>query len=158
MSRISPTRADVVQFLQEASEALNRQLPPPKDVFSFAGEGESLSDELLELAIKGDKTGTTSWPVPNPRHWDEGDLSVILDSTGRPSAIMRTLSLTEYKFKDVPEDFALSEGEGDYEEYRRGHFSFYSRQENGDKFGDDSLVLCERFEILYSRASEVISK
>lgn len=62
---------------------------------------------------------------------------------------MRTLSFVECKFKDVAEDFALAEAEGDYEDYRTGHIAFYRQEENGHEFGDDSMVLCERFEVIY---------
>ena len=136
--------------MAQASKDMGVELAAPKDVFNFGGGNPALTDELLELAIRGEKTATTSWPIPEPLHWGVGDLSVILNGKGEPAAIMRTLSFVECKFKDVAEDFALAEAEGDYEDYRKGHISFYGRQENGNEFGDDSMVLCERFEVIYS--------
>ncbi len=137
-----------------ASAALGRDLAAPKDVFAFGGANAALADELLELAVAGKKTATTSWPVPEPRYWDVGDLSVILDGRGVPAAVMRTVSFVECRFRDVAEDFALAEAEGDYDEYRRGHLAFYGRQADGHLFGDDSIVLCERFEVIYSVAGK----
>ena len=152
MSAISPTRPDVTAFMAAASAALGQSLPAPKDVFNFGDNNMSNADKFLQLAIEGKKTATTSWPIPDPLYWGSGDLSVILDGQGKPAAVMRTTSLVTCKFKDVAEDFALAEAEGDYEAYRTGHIEFYRRQEGGDKFGDESLVLCERFEVIYPKA------
>lgn len=148
MSAVDPNRPDIVAFMAAASAALGRPLPAPKDIFNF-GSNPSDADERLQLAIQGKKTATTSWPIPNPLHWGVGDLSVILDGKGTPRAIMRTKSFVECKFCDVEEDFALAEAEGDYQAYREGHIAFYRQQENGHEFGDDSMVLCERFEVIY---------
>lgn len=65
---------------------------------------------------------------------------------------MRTLSFRICRFKDVEVDFALAEAEGDYESYRRGHVEFYREQgggKEGEVFGEESLVLCELFEVIY---------
>ncbi|KAK2604929.1 hypothetical protein N8I77_007819 [Diaporthe amygdali] len=149
MSLVDPGRSDIVAFVTKASEALGRDLAAPKDVFGFGGNNPRSTDKFLQLAIEGKKTATTSWPIPQPLHWGPGDLSVILNGKGEPAAVMQTSSFVECKFKDVAEDFALAEAEGDYDEYRRGHIVFYGQQENGHEFGDDSMVLCERFEVIY---------
>ena len=149
MSATDPAREDIKAFMAEASTALGTALPAPKDVFGFGGTNPVLTDKLLGLAIAGEKTATTSWPVPDPMHWGVGDLSVILDGRGRPGAVMRTTSLVTCLFRDVEEEFALAEAEGDYESYRTGHIWFYGQQKDGHLFGDDSTVLCERFEVIY---------
>lgn len=136
--------------MAKASKALGLDLAAPKDVFAFGGNNPRVTDELLQLAVQGKKTATTSWPIPQPLHWGTGDLSVILNSKGEPAAVMRTLSFVECKFRDVAEDFALAEAEGDYEDYRMGHIAFYRQGGNGHEFGEDSMVLCERFEVIYS--------
>jgi len=152
MSAVDPNRSDIVAFMAEASTALGVSLPAPKDVFHFGGtRSEAHVDEMLRRAISGEKTATTSWPIPDPLYWGVGDLSVILDGRGAPGAVMRTTSFVKCKFKDVAEDFALAEGEGPYEVYRQGHFEFYGAQENGHDFNDESMVLCERFEVIYAK-------
>lgn len=151
MSAIPPNRPDILTYISAASAALGTPLPTPKDVFSFGGKDPLLATARLALAIQHKKTATTSYPIPSPLHWGVGDLSVILDGEGKPGAIMRTTSFVECKFKDVAEDFALAEAEGDYEAYRKGHFEFYRSQEAGGEFSDESLVLCERFEVIYPR-------
>ncbi|KAM0815793.1 putative PUA-like protein [Seiridium cardinale] len=149
MSAVDPSRPDIVTFMAKASKELGKVLPAPKDVFNFGGDNAKATNELLQLAIEGKKTATTSWPIPDPLYWNVGDYSVILDGSGEPQAVMRTLSFVEYKFKDVAEAFALAEAEGDYEAYRQGHIWFYGKQKNGHEFGDESMVLCERFEVVY---------
>lgn len=149
MSSVDPNRPDIKAFMAEASNVLGQNLSAPKDVFNFGGSDPRVSNELLALALEGKKTATTSWPVPNPLHWGVGDLSVILNGKGEPAAIMRTLSFVECKFKDVAEDFALAEAEGTYEDYRNGHIWFYGLQKNGHEFGDESMVLCETFKVIY---------
>lgn len=151
MSAIDPSRPDIIEFMSTASKALGTPLAAPKDVFSFGGKNPALASKLLSLAIEGKKSATTSWPVPDPLYWGVGDLSVILDGEGKPGAVMRTTSFVECKFKDVAEDFALAEAEGDYEAYRKGHLWFYGQQEGGAEFNDESMVLCERFEVIYPK-------
>lgn len=151
MSAIDPLRSDIVAFMAKASKELGSDLPAPKDVFGFGGSNPTLTDKLLQFAIDGKKTATTSWPIPDPLYWGPGDLSVIMNGKGEPGAIMRTLSFVKCKFKDVAEDFALAEAEGDYENYRTGHIWFYGQQENGHEFGDESKVLCETFEVIYPK-------
>ncbi|KAF2230934.1 PUA-like protein [Viridothelium virens] len=151
MSRFPLEGPEIVAFMKSVSQYLGREFPKPKDVFDFGEDKPHVSDELLSLAIQGKKTATTSWPVPSPRHWDVGDLSIILNGAGKPSALMRTTELKTCKFRDVDEDFGLAEGEGTFEQYRKNHFYWYGRygERNGEVFGEDSVVLCERFEILY---------
>lgn len=150
-SAVDPNRPDVVAFINNVSMELGQNIPAPKDVFNFGGDNAELTDRLLAFAIEGKKTATTSWPIPDPLYWDVGDYSVILNSRGEPSAVMRTKSFVKCKFKDVAEDFALAEAEGDYNDYREGHIWFYGKQENGHLFDDESMVLCERFEVVYPK-------
>ncbi|KAK4168338.1 PUA-like domain-containing protein [Cladorrhinum sp. PSN259] len=144
-------------FLALASAALNTTSPIiPKDMFRFGEPSQTMADFLLRRAITGHKTATTSWPIPSPLYWGVGDFSIILDGDGNPGALMRTTELKTCKFNDVEDDFALAEGEGTVEDYKQGHREFYDRQWEMDekkyeRFGEDSEVLCERFEVVYVR-------
>ncbi|KAK0640570.1 PUA-like domain-containing protein [Cercophora newfieldiana] len=154
-SAISPSRPDILAFMSLASTRLGTPLPAPKDIFDFGHGGPpSRTNLFLGRAIRGEKTATTSWPLPSPLYWGPGDLSVILDGEGKPAAVMRTLSFVQCMFKDVEEGFALAEAEGDYEEYRKGHKEFYGKQEGGEDFGEESMVLCERFEVIFPRRED----
>jgi uncharacterized protein YhfF len=156
MSAVDPSRPDIAAFMALASAALKTTLPTPKDVFQFGrADNPAQNDRLLGLATAGLKTATTCWPIPDPLHWGVGDLSVILDGAGRPAAVMRTTSLVRCAFRDVAVDFALAEAEGSYEDYRRGHIEYYRKGKDGQLFSEDSVVQCERFEVIYSRNDEV---
>ncbi|KAK4223826.1 PUA-like domain-containing protein [Podospora fimiseda] len=157
-----PTSSDLSSpamssFLSQASAALSPTSPIIlKDMFRFGEPSPTLANTLLRLAISGHKTATTSWPVPSPLYWGVGDYSIILDGDNNPGALMRTTEMTTCMFKDVQDDFALAEGEGTVEDYKQGHREFYHRQWERDEksyqsFGEDSEVLCERFEVVYVR-------
>ncbi|KAK9414867.1 putative PUA-like protein [Seiridium unicorne] len=136
MSAVDPSRPDIVTFMAKASKELGKVLPAPKDVFNFGGDNAKATNELLQLVIEGKKTATTSWPIPDPLYWNVGDYSVILDGSGEPQAVMRTISFVKCKFKDVAEAFALAEAEGDYEAYRQG-----TSGSTGSRRMDTSLVM-----------------
>ncbi|KAH7041235.1 PUA-like domain-containing protein [Microdochium trichocladiopsis] len=153
MSSIDPQRPDVVAFMAEASATLNRHLPSPKDVFSFGDDDARLNDSLLALVLDGKKTGTATFPIPEPLHWGPGDYAVVVDSKGRPRAVIRTVSFARCPFKDVTEDFALSEAEGDYDTWRKSHIWFWKDNQGEADFSEESIVLCERFELVYPKAS-----
>ncbi|KAK3998245.1 PUA-like domain-containing protein [Cladorrhinum sp. PSN332] len=157
-----PTASDLSSpalssFLAQASATLCTTSPIiPKDMFRFGEPSPTTADTLLRFAIAGHKTATTSWPIPSPLYWGVGDYSVILDGDNNPGALMRTTEVKKCKFKDVEDDFALAEGEGTVEEYKQGHREFYERQWERDgrtyeRFGEESEVLCERFEVVFVR-------
>lgn len=148
MSETDPARPDIVTFMARAASELKTTLAPPKDVCKF-GDNPALADELLGLLLQGKKTSTTTWPIPETLHWGVGDLSVILDGRGDPRAIIRTTSFVRCRFGDVAEDFALAEGEGDYEQWREGHIRYFKRVEGGKGFSEEVEVLCEWFEVVY---------
>ncbi|KAK0744547.1 PUA-like domain-containing protein [Apiosordaria backusii] len=157
----SATHPSIVEFMSLASAHLasrNMSLDSsqPKDIFHFGGTSSQLANDRLQLAIQGKKTATTSWPVPNPLHWDVGDYSIILDGNGEPGALMQTTELKICKFKDVADNFALAEAEGSVDEYKQGHREFYAEQRRregkpDEEFGEESEVLCERFVVVFVR-------
>lgn len=127
-------------------------LPPQAWAF---GDNPVLADELLAAVLAGRKTGTTSAleefgdiePIP-----EVGDLSILLDGSGRPRALIRTTSVTVLPFGDVDAEFAASEGEddGSLDAWREGHRAYFSRVLGRD-IDDGLTVVCERFELRYPR-------
>ena len=87
---------------------------------------------------------------PEPR---VGEYSVILDGSGEPRAVIRTVSVRQARFSDVDEDHAYWEGEDDrtLESYVREHTRYYTRQGErlGFAFSEDMEVILERFELVY---------
>lgn len=149
MSTIDPQRPDIVAYVAAASEALGQDLPAPKDVFTFGGDNAELNESLLALILDGKKTGTTTYPIPATLHWGPGDYAVVVNSQGAPRAIIRTVAFVRCAFGRVTEAFALSEGEGNYDEWRRAHIWFWKELQGDTAFHEDSEVLCETFELVY---------
>ena len=129
-------------------------VPPP--AWSFGATTED-ADELLELVLKGTKTATASalWdyeaedePLPEP-----GALSIVLDGTARPRALIETTGVEVVPFDEVSEEHARLEGEGDLSlaHWREVHRPFFTTQATHDRgFSADVPVVCERFRVLYS--------
>ncbi|OGD55719.1 hypothetical protein A3K81_04455 [Candidatus Bathyarchaeota archaeon RBG_13_60_20] len=127
-----------------------------QDAWGF-GDNPRLTDELLALVLEGKKRATTTLVremeaegYPEPR---EGEYSVILDGSGEPRAIIRTVSVRRARFGDVDVDHAYWEGEDDrtLESYVREHVKYYTRrgEKLGFAFSEDMEVILERFELVY---------
>jgi uncharacterized protein YhfF len=89
-------------------------------------------------------------PLPEPQHWVVGDLSVIMNGEGQPAAVTETISLVEFRSKDVTEEFTLSECEGAWQDSMDGHLEFLNTQRHGP-FDEETIVLCERLGIISQR-------
>lgn len=129
-------------------------VPPP--AWSF-GAGAEQADELLALVLEGTKTATASalWdfeaedePLPEP-----GTLSIILDGSDQPRALIETTDVTIVPFDEVDAEHARLEGEGDrsLEHWRDVHQRFFTEvASHGHGFAPDMPVVCERFRVLFS--------
>jgi len=135
-------------------------LPPP--VWAFGATPEQ-ADELLALVLEGTKTATASarWEyeaegeeLPRP-----GDLSIILDGAGRPRALVRTTAVEVVPFREVGEEHARAEGEGDLSlaYWREVHERFFTAtlEEAGRSFDDAMPVVCENLELLHPKRRPV---
>lgn len=113
------------------------------------GDGPALSAKLIGLIASGAKTATCgalahyledNEPLPEP-----GQILIALHHDGRPALVYEVTGVTQCAFADIPEDFALAEGEGDFAEWRAGHIDYFTR--NGG-FDPDMMLVCERFRLL----------
>jgi uncharacterized protein YhfF len=134
-------------------------VPPPAWAF---GDNPRLADELLDLVLAGTKTATATSvaelelgdePIPQA-----GDLSIILDGSGRPRALIRTTGVEIVPFGQITEAQASLEGEGDgsLASWRREHEAYFRRvlAEIGTEFSPDLPIAFETFELLYPRPSD----
>ena len=127
----------------------------PADVFAF-GDSKELADELAELVRIGVKTATCSalWSyeeeqAPLPR---KGELSIVLDGSGIPVAIIEIVEVFVAPFNEVSEGFAYEEGECDRSlaHWREAHRNFFGRQRFKDRIFDERMPLvCKRFRVVY---------
>lgn len=115
--------------------------------FKF-GDSRELCDRLTALVRTGAKTATCG----ALRDFDAGEAmpvvgrrDTVLDWDGNAVLRIETTEVTIRRFRDVPEDFALAEGEGDFDDWTRGHIDFFTR--NGG-YDPDMELVCERFRLV----------
>ena len=116
------------------------------------------ADEILAALLRGDKRATTGLrclyeleqePLPKV-----GQYSVILDSKGLPHCITRIINIEITKFRDISEEYAFIEGEGDkslkyWKDAHREVFTRECREDAGIEFNEDMECVCEYFEVVY---------
>ena len=116
------------------------------------------ADEILAALLRGDKRATTGLrclyeleqePLPKV-----GQYSVILDSNGLPHCITRIINIEITKFRDISEEYAFIEGEGDkslkyWKDAHREVFTRECREDAGIEFNEDMECVCEYFEVVY---------
>ncbi len=115
------------------------------------------ADELAELVLKGIKTGTASayplYEIENEILPKAGDYSVILDSKNEAVCVIQTTEVYVVPFKEVSEEHAAKEGEGNgsLEYWRNVHIEFFTEcmSETGKLFDEDMPVVCEEFQLVY---------
>jgi uncharacterized protein YhfF len=126
--------------------------------FGFPGP---LRDQLVAAILSGEKT-TTSGLVADYEHENEplpdpGLRQVVVDSAGRPVAVIETTAVRVVRLADVDLNHALGEGEGytSVAEWRAAHEQFWHsaemRQALGDPeftVGDDTLVVAQEFRLV----------
>jgi len=126
---------------------------PP--AWSFGADSEQ-ADDLLALVLDGTKTATAGalwdYETEGERLPRVGDLSIILDGSDLPRALIRATSVEVVPFDQVPADHAAAEGEGDlslayWREVHQRFFTEVATHEHG--FSEQMPVVLERFELLY---------
>ncbi len=113
-------------------------------------------DSLAKLVIDGSKTATCSgydfYELENEPLPKVGDYSIILNSKDEPVAIIKTVEVTIQPMNEVPEEFAIAEGEGDrtYQYWKDVHIRFFTEElrKIGRDYTEDMLLVCERFSLV----------
>ncbi len=113
------------------------------------------ADRLLELVIGGRKTAMSS----DARWYDDqtpaphvGEMSIIVNSHGRPKALLVTTQVDTVPFDEVDAEHARLEGEGDLTQdyWRQSHQGYFTETPPpGASFSPTMLVLLEQFAVLY---------
>ncbi|MCL2736402.1 MAG: ASCH domain-containing protein [Propionibacteriaceae bacterium] len=123
-------------------------LAPP--AWSF-GESPEEADAWVALVLEGRVTATsgllddlTAGGASLPQ---KGDLSVILDGTGTPRALIRDAEVTVLPFAQVTADQADAEGEGGLDHWRASHREVWEAA--GYTVDDSTSVVWEPFTVLY---------
>lgn len=115
------------------------------------------SNYLADLVKKGKKTGTSS-TKDNFENVGEtipsvGDLHIITDWDNTALFIIRTTAVNIVPYKDVTEEFAKKEGEGDLslKYWQDVHESIFIREQHacGEVFSYGTEIVCEEFELVF---------
>jgi len=110
---------------------------------------------LVDLVLKGRKRATAGLldeyrregePVEHP-----GECLAMLGDDGRHAGTVRVERADVVRFADVPDDFALAEGEGDLSaaDFRASHRSYWEGV--GERIDDGTQVVLVRFSVLRHR-------
>jgi uncharacterized protein YhfF len=77
-----------------------------------------------------------------------GEKFALLDTYGNAIATIQATRVEIVEFINVPDDFALAEGEGDLsaDDFRRSHSQYWAS--DGYKVRDDSPIVLMYFEVL----------
>ena len=94
------------------------------------GDSPEMADELAALVIKGEKLascGSLSAYLNDPIL--PGSYNIILNGSGEPVCVIRTLSLRVLRYCDVTAELASLEGEGDKSlaYWQASHQAFFER-------------------------------
>ena len=121
------------------------------------GDSAELSKELLDLIKSGRKRAGTGllWAYEQDHEpiATSGDIEIVVDHRNQPALITRVVSSEIVAFNEVSVEHAAIEGEGDgsLESWRKGHWSFFSREcrRIGRAPTETMPVICNVFEVLH---------
>jgi uncharacterized protein YhfF len=130
----------------------NKEKPKSVSAWQFGAN----PNYLAQLVVDGIKTATCSghifYELENEPLPTINEYSIVLNSEDQPVAIIKTIEVTVSPMNEVPEAFAIAEGEGDrsYRYWWNAHENFFSKALNevGREFSEDMLLVCERFELI----------
>lgn len=116
--------------------------------FKF-GDTPELCAWLTGLALAGGKTGTC-WPLRFLARGDPklkpGDQAIYTDWDGKDICRVEFTRIEVHPFNEVPEEFALSEGENDsWDGWARDHRTWLERDGG---WSEDMIMVCENFRVV----------
>jgi uncharacterized protein YhfF len=147
---------NIEDFWQQFCRANPEINPKTKYDFWCFGNTAEMAKRLGKLVLKGDKRATTTLLESAQKEGYEpsvGDYTVITDFEGSPIGVIQITEIKVLPFDKVDEEYALVEGEGDksLDYWREGHRRFFTidAAEYGVEFSEKSLVICQKFNLLY---------
>ena len=141
----------IMNYWNEFQTSHDLALPAGVEAFQFGAD----ADQLAQLVVNGEKSATCSAHVLYELEGEAvpraGQYSIVLDSKEVPVAIIRNTNVSLIPMNEVPEEFALAEGEGDFGYWWTAHQQFFSQElkVHGLSYSENLLLVCERFEVVY---------
>lgn len=118
------------------------------------GSTPSGADEGATLILDGIKTATSSafWDYPDGRIPFVGALSILLDGSGHPRAIVETVRVEIVPFGAIDADFARAYGEGnrtlDWFRAEIGAWYRHAAARAAQDFSDVTPIICEWISVI----------
>ena len=139
-------------YWDEFWKAQDKQKPNKVSAWQFGAD----PDYLAQLVMDGIKTATCSglifYELENEPLPSVDDYNIVLSSKDEPLAIIRTSDVKIMPMNEVPEEFAIAEGEGDrtYRYWKDVHVEFFTVElrKLGLEYSEDMKLVCERFELV----------
>lgn len=118
--------------------------------FGTPGEFRESLNSLVMSGKKRATAGTLEWDYQAENEPIEhvGEQLAVLNSEGRQIATIQATKVEVVRFADVPDAFALAEGEGDLSaaEFRESHRRYWSK--SGLSITDDTQIVLLYFELV----------
>jgi uncharacterized protein YhfF len=129
----------------------------PEHTVGWFGDSVALSNELLQLVLRGRKRATASLVADFAADGEDlpriGSHWIACDGDGVPRAVLRSTELRIGTFGDADEGFARDEGEDDgtLESWREGHRRYWERTAaaRGATWSEDDEIVFERFAVVW---------
>ncbi|WP_428981861.1 peptide chain release factor N(5)-glutamine methyltransferase [Mannheimia indoligenes] len=116
--------------------------------FSYQWQFGIKPNTLANLVVAGRKTATCSgycfYALENQPLPQKGEKHIVLDSQNQAVVCIQLSEVFIEHFNEVTEEFALAEGEGDYQSWKIAHRDFF-KGELGKEIDEHFEVVCERF-------------
>lgn len=117
----------------------------------------SAADELAEKVLKGEKIATSSLYDYYSANLKEminiNEYASVLDSRGREICIIQIKRIEVIEFKNITEQFAIDEGDGNLVNWLKIHTEYYSflLTKIGKRLTGETKLLCEWFTVVTPR-------
>src|SRR5690606_35050204 len=143
--------SQALKFWNDYWESEKRTPDTAAEAFQFGAD----ADWLASLVVEGKKTATCSarvlYEIENEALPQVGQYNIVLDSKEMPAAIIQITEVSVLPMNEVPIDFALAEGEGDYSFWWNAHEQFFAEELKAHNlaYSDTMLLVCERFKVVH---------
>jgi uncharacterized protein YhfF len=129
-----------------------QEKPERVTAWQFGGNPDYLAQLVIDGVKKATCSGYVFYEVENEPLPSTEDYSIVLNSKDEPVAIIKTVDVQIMPMNEVPEEFAISEGEGDrtYQYWWGVHVEFFTEElpKIGEEYSEEMLLVCERFELV----------
>ena len=117
--------------------------------FGTIGKQREKLNSLVLTGLKKATAGTLEWDYKAEGEEIEtiGEHLSVLDNEGNQVAVIKATKVEVRKFSEVPDEFALAEGEGDLsgDDFRKSHSDYWSRM--GIEVKSDTEIVLLYFEL-----------